>query len=69
MKHEIIIKQTGYGHWKVSTMYYGKLISTTTTDSIAIDDYNSDPYEKEGRRLRKLSGYNALREEIIRDNK
>lgn len=69
MKHELTIRQTGYGHWKITTTHYGKEISTITTDSVSIDDYNSDPEEREGRRLRKLSGYNSLRGQIIRDNK
>lgn len=68
-KHDIRIQQKGYGHWRVTTTYYGKEINCTTTDSTAIDDWNSDEYEKCGRELRKLRGYRKLRYYCIRANK
>lgn len=69
MKHKLHITPSGYGHWKIATTHYGKEISTVTTDSMSIDDYNSEDDEKDGRELRKLRGYNALRSEIIGRNK
>ena len=60
---------SGYGHYKIGIMYYGKLITCITNNMPAIDDYNSDPHEKDGRELRVKRGYEALRAEIIRKNK
>lgn len=60
------IRQTCYGHWEVTTNYYGKEISCTTTDSMSIDDYNSDEYERDGRELRRKRGYLCLRSQCIR---
>ena len=44
MKTELkSIEKTGYGHWKISIMFRdGKLYNAITTDSMAIDDFNSD---------------------------
>ena len=69
MKNNLEIRQTGYGHCRITTDYYGRQISTITTNSMAIDDYNSDYYEKEGKELIKKRGYNSLRNEIIRNYK
>lgn len=63
MKHGLEIQETGYGHWKITTTHYNKVISCTTTNSTAIDDYNSEDGSI------KLRGYKSLREEIIRKNK
>ena len=63
------IEKTGYGHWKVSLTHYGKVMSSTTTNSEAIDDYNCEEEEKDGRELRKKRGYISLRNEVIRKNK
>lgn len=68
-KQYIRILKTGYGHWRVTIEYYGKEISCTSTNSTAIDDYNSDPDERDGRELRQKRGFNALRNEIIRNHK
>lgn len=62
------IQQTGYGHWKICCDYRGKQICTTTTDSMAIDDYRSEYGEKDGREYRQKRGYTALVNQIIRDN-
>lgn len=61
--------KTGYGHWRITIEYYGKEISSTTTNSMAVDDYNCEEWEKDGRELRKNRGYNSLRNEIIRKHK
>jgi hypothetical protein len=63
---DIQLNFVGYGHYRVTTMYYGKEISCVTTNMRAVDDYNSDDYEKDGRQLRKRRGYNALRGEVVR---
>jgi hypothetical protein len=62
------IKQTSYGHWYVSFDYRNRVIGATTTNSVAIDDYKSDPCEKDGRELRKKRGYTALYNEVVRNN-
>ena len=66
MKHITILK-SGYGHWKITMEYRGKDISTTTTNSMAIDDYNCDEFEKDGRVLRKKRGYKQLKNELVRN--
>ena len=66
IKHPLLVTPNGYGHWHVATRYRGELIGTITTNSMAIDDWNSEEDEKDGRQLRKLRGYNALRSECIR---
>lgn len=65
---KIEVKQTWYGHWRVSMQYRGKQLSAITTNSMAIDDYNSDEDEKDGRILRKKRGYEYLKAEILRKN-
>lgn len=65
-KHILKVEWEGYGHWKITTTHYGKEISCTTTNSEAIDSYDS--YNRE---WGKGSGnaYRELRNEIIRKNK
>jgi len=65
----IKIQKTGHGHWKISMEYRNKTISTTTTNSMAVDDFNSDIDEKKGRQLRWKAGHEELKREIIRANK
>jgi len=64
----INIQQTGYGHWKISMEYRNKIISTTTTNSMAVDDFNSSIDEKIGRKLRWKDGYETLKTELIMSN-
>lgn len=64
-KHNLEIRQTGYGHWRISCDYRNKRISTITTDSMAIDDYRSDIYEIKDRRNRHASGYGTLINYIV----
>lgn len=59
----------GHGHYKVTLDYYGKEISCTTTNMPSVDDYNSEPDERDGRELRHKRGYMKLREEVIRKHK
>lgn len=68
-ERNLSIRMTGYGHWKIECDYRNKRISTTTTNSMAIDDFNAEFGEKdhEGYNRRK-AGYIALIEEIIREN-
>lgn len=65
----ISVKKTGYGHWKISMEYRNKTISTTTTNSMAVDDFNSSIDEKQGRRLRWKAGHEQLKQEIILANR
>ena len=59
---------SGYGHYKIGIMFRGKLQTTVTNNMPAIDNYNSEEGEKNGRRLRTKEGYESLRAEIIRKN-
>ena len=61
--HGIQVIFTGYGHWRVITNHYNKIIDAVTTNSRAVDDYNSDEEKRKNR------GYKALRQEVIRKNK
>jgi len=64
------IRKTGYGHWKVTiTFRNGKDYNTTITDSMLIDDYNSDVFfvkdsikikRAEKRLIRKVKNANRL---------
>jgi hypothetical protein len=56
----IRIKQTGYGHWQVSADYYGKRRTIVTTDSEAIDNFNSEFGEKKDGCNRRKQGYATL---------
>lgn len=62
----ISIEIVGYGHKKITIEYYGKEISCVTTNMHAVDDYNSEEGERDGRELRTKRGYTALRDEVIR---
>lgn len=62
----IRIEFAGYGHWDVSADYRGKRVKIRTTDSMAIDDFKSDPYEKDGRENRRKRGYTTLMNAIAR---
>lgn len=67
----ISIKQTGYGHWEVSTTFRNKTIKCITTNSVAIDNYKSDLMPKQrgtfGRTARQASI--ELYNEIVNANK
>jgi len=64
----IHIQQKGYGHWKISMEYRNRIISCVTTDSMAVDDFNSSIDEKQGRKLRWKAGYEQLKRELIMSN-
>lgn len=70
MKTLETVKKTGYGHWRIETMHYNKLIGCTTTNSQAIDNLsgndNLTPYKETARRNEAIK---TLRNEIIRANK
>ena len=69
-KRALSIEYTGYGHYKISADIRGKRLSCTTTNSRAIDDWNSEAGEKCERTLenRKKRGYEQLLDEIIAAN-
>lgn len=63
------IQPRGYGHWSISIDYRGVRISTTTTNSVAIDNFYSEEWEKTPRGCnRRKEGYQDLCNEIINDN-
>lgn len=63
------IRMTGYGHWRISCEYRGKNISTVTTNSSAVDDFNSEFGETDHYGCnRRKQGYERLCSEIIRAN-
>ena len=71
----LTVKMTGYGHWRIECDYRSKRISTVTTNSIAVDDWNSEQgetarsYKGKGRGYnRNLMGYLSLCTEIINAN-
>lgn len=69
-ERNLSISFRSYGHWRIECDYYGKRISCITTDSIAIDDFNSEFDEKDEDGFnRRLQGYTSLCSEIIRKNK
>lgn len=63
------VSRTGYGQYRITTRYYGKDISCHSTNAPAVDDFNSDEFEKDGRELRRKRGYRYLRNECISKNK
>lgn len=65
-ERNLSIKMTSYGHWKIECEYRGKRISTVTTNSIAIDNFNAEFDEKMDGRNRRKEGYQDLISEIIR---
>ena len=68
-ERNLSIRMTSYGHWKIECDFRNKRISTVTTNSSAIDDFNSEFGEKDccGYNRRK-QGYESLINEIIRKN-
>lgn len=64
-KHNLSVRPSGYGHWRISCDYYGKTISCVTTDSEAVDDYNSDWDDKKDGANRMKMGYLTLVNTVI----
>ena len=67
-ERNLSILKTEYGHWKISCEYRGKTISTVTTNSCAVDDFNAEFGEKMDGVNRRKQGYEDLINEIIRSN-
>lgn len=63
------ILPSGYGHWKISCDYRGKTISTVTTDSHSVDEWRSDPTDRDRYGYPVLRAYRTLCAEIIRCNR
>mgnify|MGYP006270173079 CR=1 FL=1 len=59
---------SGHGHFKVKITFRGKQYSAVTANMHAVDAYQSEEGEKDGRKLRRKEGYTALRNEVIRKN-
>jgi hypothetical protein len=64
----LVVYRQGYGHWHASCEYRGKRISCTTTDSVSVDSWNSDPEERTKQGYTVLRGYRTLCSEIIRSH-
>lgn len=64
----ITIRKTGYGHWEISTTIRGKERKTITTDSISIDNYDTDmrPRERGQMGQTKKQAAQCLYNEIVR---
>ena len=60
------IYPTGRGHYRISCDYRGNTISTITTNTRAIDDFNSELGELVDGCNRIKQGYEVLINEIIR---
>lgn len=67
-ERNLSVKMTSYGHWRIECDYRGKRIGTVTTNSIAIDNFNSEFGEKQDGVNRRKAGYETLINEIIRKN-
>lgn len=65
----LTITPAGYGHWKISATYRGKELRAKTNNSEAVDNFRSDPDEKDDYGVnRRKNGYETLLSEIIRKN-
>ena len=62
---KIDISPAGHGHFKISTIYYGKVVSAITTNTKAIDRYRDDgPATKNGHYKTQNKAAAALYAEI-----
>jgi hypothetical protein len=68
----VSIKQTGYGHWKVTFKRYGRELSAVTTNSLAIDRISFEGHEPDRQPNLFFStvkkAYRSLYDEVIRAN-
>ena len=62
-KPELTVQAAGYGHYQISTTYYGKKIQCITDNMPAIDDFKDDNEHT------RNTGYKVLRSICIRRNK
>lgn len=67
-ERNLSIMSTGRGHYRIECDYRGKRISAITTNTMAIDNFNSEHGEKKDGRNRMKEGYEDLCNEIIRKN-
>ena len=67
-ERNLSIMSTGRGHYRIECDYRCKRIYTITTNTMAIDDFNSEFGEKMDGRNRMKEGYECLVNTIIRDN-
>jgi len=54
-KSIVSVRKVGYGHWDIAIQYRGKVYHATTTNSMAVDRYQSDEDNDRAR----LCGYTA----------
>ena len=67
-ERNLSIISTGRGHYRIECDFRGKTISAVTTNTMAIDNFNSEIGEKMNGRNRMKEGYEDLCNEIIRKN-
>ena len=60
------IKFSGYGQYTLSMDYRGRRVSCHSTNSIDVDNFNSEFGEKKSGRNRRKTGYVNLCNEILR---
>jgi len=66
---DLEVRPHGHGHYKVKSKRYGKAVFCITNNMQAIDDFQSEEREKDGKVLIKLRGYKALKRELTQKNK
>ena len=62
-KPALTVQFSGYGHYKISTTYYGKKIECITDNMPAVDDFKDDNEHTSN------TGYKVLRSICIAKNK
>lgn len=64
----LTISPSGHGHWRIACTFKGRRYSTVTTNSVAVDHFNSERGEKYDGKNRVKMGYEDLVNEILRAN-
>lgn len=70
-ERSLSVANVSYGHWRIMANHRGKRYHATTTNSEAVDDWHSEPWETDPNnynRNRKKAGYETLINEIIKKN-
>jgi len=62
-KNKIYVKKVGHGHFQISYEVNGEMISTVTTNTLAIDNYLDDSLEH----IVRVEAWQDLTTEILSD--